>query len=490
MTAFQTPVTDRAAAAMSTERSSSAVRNLRSIFETKNHLDNSSSPDSRGRSTSGLGSQENSRPTSKVRASFITVDKPGEMASAVMGEEGGLGHVLPGLKRESSAGLRRGSFTENDENGEALLQLKKTVSQEADRRERDSKVPEAIPEHAATSNAATPLLKPDTEQKDEAVEESPLAHKVDKEPANPDKPATAAEEDPAELQPAEPTNEAAVSGGEALPPVAEDLRPKSEETPAPASDASASAELGAAVEKAKQQPAKPTPNGKPAPISTKTASQHKQPLRSPASQAKSPLSDKAQQPVASRREPAKKAFRSSLTAPTAASVARAASGSSKPSPPSKPAAKREPTKPIDISRLTAPTAASKAREGAAPAPSTNGRASTTTRPKPAVSARPTPRSSLQRPDSRASQASKKPAHAPADGSFLERMMRPTAASAGKAKDAAKSIVGKPDKTKGEGAGAPKAAKKESLANGTSHTDGPGDEATHAGAPAEEVALPA
>ncbi|TKA79690.1 hypothetical protein B0A55_04070 [Friedmanniomyces simplex] len=458
---------------MSSERSSSAVRNLRSIFEVKGS--DTSSPDTRGRSRSGLtdsntnNNSENSRPTSKVRASFVPVETtPSASVMASGTEEGGLGHVMPGLKRESSAGLRRGSFSENGEDGEALLQLKKTVSQEAERRERDSTVPEAIPEHAATSAAVTPMMQANTEQKDDAVEESPLARKADVEPANPDKPTTGAEEDPSELQPAEPTNEAAVSGGQALPPVAEDLRKKGPESkPEPstgseAKQAPASAELGSAVKKAKQveQPkCKPTANGKPTPISTKTAQKSSSSaMKSPASQPKTPSSAKPSPPSKTalsapeeKKQPSKKASRSSLTAPTAASVARAAgadrsvSTSSKHSPPSKSKA-REGTKPIDLpSRLTAPTAASRARHDTAPAPShntaaTNGKTSTATRTKPPpASTRPNPRASLhQRPDSRASHASKKPSSAaaagpppPADGGFLERMMRPTAASSGK-----------------------------------------------------------
>ncbi|KAK5147196.1 hypothetical protein LTR32_001322 [Rachicladosporium monterosium] len=109
------------------------------------------------------------------------------------------------------------------------------------------------------------------------------------------------------------------------------------------------------------------------------------------------------------------------------------------SPPSK-AKARQGTKPVDLpSRLTAPTAASRAKHDAAPAPSNgsavNGKPPTTTRPKPQpASTRPTPRSSMQRPDSRASHPNKKPAAAPADGSFLERMMRPTAASSSKTHD--------------------------------------------------------
>ncbi|KAK0896604.1 hypothetical protein LTR02_011162 [Friedmanniomyces endolithicus] len=443
---------------MSSERSSSAVRNLRSIFEVKGP--DTSSPDTRGRSRSGLteSNNENSRPTSKVRASFVPVETTPSASVMASTEEGGLGNVMPGGKRESSAGLRRSSFSENGEDGKALLQLRKTVSQEAERRERDSKVPEAIPEHAATSAAVTPMMQPNTEQSDDVMQESPLAHKSDAETATPGKPTAAAGDS---KKPHTPERKmAAVSRGDAE----KTKQPENEASHGiKAHEASASAEPGSATKKSKraeQQPkSKPTTNGRPTPISTKAAQKpSSSAMKSPASQPKTPSSAKATTPSKTatppktlvsapteKKQPSKKASRSSLTAPTAASVARAAapdrsvSNSSKQSPPSK-AKARQGTKPVDLpSRLTAPTAASRAKHDAAPAPSNgsavNGKPPTTTRPKPQPAfTRPTPRSSMQRPDSRASHPNKKPAAAPADGSFLERMMRPTAASSSKTHD--------------------------------------------------------
>ncbi|KAK5126636.1 hypothetical protein LTR85_009570 [Meristemomyces frigidus] len=450
---------------MSTDRNSSAVRNLRSIFETKGG-DNTSSPDTRGRSRSGLTSdKENSRPTSRIRASFVSVEPSGGMATTM---ENGVGAGMAELKRASSAGLRRGSFTATEDSDEGgLLELKKTVSEEAVRREKESNVAEAIPEAAVESAAVTPMVQAteDHEHGDDAVEESPLAHKEDKEPANPDKPTTAAEEEPGTIKPAEPADEKAVSGGEALPPVAEDLRPNGhaasaeQAEPAPKTNgqrtpAPATKSLESAMKAAKKPAAKPATNGKPSAISTKAPTKaSSSSVKSPASQPKTPLSAKASSSTktesprsVSTKDLAKKASRSSLTAPTAASVARAAgsdrtvSTSSKQSPNAK-VKPREGTKSIDLpSRLTAPTAASRAKhEPASAAPTTNGtpfngRSSTTTKPKPqALSARPTPRASLThhpRPESRTSHVGRKPA-APPDGSFLERMMRPTAASSSK-----------------------------------------------------------
>ncbi|KAK5943601.1 hypothetical protein PMZ80_004609 [Knufia obscura] len=53
------------------------VKNLRAMFENK-HSDQSTSPPSRGRSPNGSISSAHSRPVSKVRASFVAVERPGE----------------------------------------------------------------------------------------------------------------------------------------------------------------------------------------------------------------------------------------------------------------------------------------------------------------------------------------------------------------------------------------------------------------------------
>ncbi|KAK5113650.1 hypothetical protein LTR62_003277 [Meristemomyces frigidus] len=418
---------------MSTDRSSSAVRNLRSLFENK--TPDNSSLDTRGRSPSHLTEPSPSRGTSKVRASFVSVERE-RMATA--GAEEGVGSGMADMKRSSSAGLRRGSFSENDGESEGLLQLKKTVSEEAERRLKDSKVSEAIPEDAAVSAHATPDVEASTNGDEQHVEDSPLAPKreQDQPPANPDKPNTSAEEEPGQMKPADMTSEAAVSGGEALPPAVEDLRPESlsaeqqgEEAKATEDDVPAAKEVESAA--------------KPSPGSAKEAGKHtSSATKAPAKPAPAPKS------TSSSTKPsqlAKKASRSSLSAPTAASVARAAgqdrtasTSSTKSAHPPMP--KRDATKPIDLpSRLTAPTAASRARHelistSSSAQSTSNLKASTATRPKTAT-AKPTPRTSLARPESRSSHTSKKPTtSAPADGSFLERMMRPTAASSSKVHD--------------------------------------------------------
>lgn len=378
----------------SEQRSNSAVRNLRSIFENKS---SDSVKDARGRSpgsgTLSPDAQDQPRPISRVRASFIPVEPSMAALAAEQRQDNSVpeqqNNPATEQKRGSSVGLRRASMSEGH-SGDALDLIKDTVGMEADRRGRQGSVAEIIPEQAVE----TPALEDN--KKDIGVS---TAAKVDKEPENPDKPVTGEQEEPADMKPADPVSETAVSGGEALPPVAEDLRKNTK----PATSKPAATKPGAISTKGK------------APSST---------VKSPASQAKSPLS------TTSAKVPTKKPSRSSLTAPTAASVARASaadakttsSATAKPKP-------REITKPMDISsRLTAPTAASRARlEGAsntakAPAPS---------RPQQKIaSARPTPRPSLGgRPESRSSQNATKKPTGPVDSSFLERMSRPTAASA-------------------------------------------------------------
>ncbi|RMY12193.1 hypothetical protein D0866_14245 [Hortaea werneckii] len=509
---------------MSTERSSSAVRNLRSIFENKG---SDNSPNARGRSTSGLSNEasNSSRPTSRIRANFVSVEPP--KMSALAPEEG-VGKGSAEGKRESTADIRRGSFTANTD--EEALALKETVSEEAHRREEESKIAQPIPEAAVessgqtsaqTSGAGTPQMQAthDTKVQPVAVDPSPEQEakvKEDKEPANPDKPTTAAEEEPVEMRPAEPANEEAVSGGQALPPVTEDLRhsevqdsapaaaaPAAVETPEqkapeaestateavateapateapstesvltgplatepPVNEAPATAQLDKAAQSAKKPEPKETASAK-APSTAAEASpkptQSAPTARSSTGGSKSPAATKKQASAPSeapkQKQPVKKASRTSLTAPTASSMSkshstdRTSSTSSKPSTAAKPeTSKPKTTKPIDLpSRLTAPTASSRAKhepesaQAPAPRPSAvSSKPSAAPKPKPkptstTSSARPTPRSSLapsQRPESRTSATSappKKPA--PADGSFLERMMRPTAASANKFHD--------------------------------------------------------
>ncbi|KAJ8606877.1 hypothetical protein MRB53_040630 [Persea americana] len=75
---------------MSTERSSSAVRNLRSIFESKESEREAS--EIRAHSGSRAASREGrSRPLSKVRSSFVAVERPSMASTAEQTDGGGIG---------------------------------------------------------------------------------------------------------------------------------------------------------------------------------------------------------------------------------------------------------------------------------------------------------------------------------------------------------------------------------------------------------------
>ena len=382
-----------ATAAMSSEnRAPSAVRNLRSLFENKASTLDSPSPDSRGRSPSGVGGSDKEngsngyRPKSKVRASFIQVDLAGGMATAGDGKSG--------------VGARRGSFSEMDGDG-ALSDLKRTISEQQKQR--------LVPEGAIESAAPTPLKKPG---------EGRLGH--DMPPENPDKSVTGIQ-DSADLKPADPASEDAVSGGDALPPVSEDLR----------SAKSAGKKVDAK---------KPLANGKPAAISTKAPPKtSSSAVKSPASQPKTPTSTKvsgSSTASPAHKAPLKKPSRSSLTAPTAASLARSGAGAdnssnTKTSPTAKPKP-REVTKPANVpSHLLAPTAASRAKHEAEvpPVPSVP-KTTLPSRPKATAPAKTAPRASLgpARPASRDSSSTTRKSINPNDSSFLDRMMKPTTAS--------------------------------------------------------------
>lgn len=408
---------------MSGERSSSGVRNLRSLFENRN---NDNTDTSRGRSPGGLRFDSEQRPRSKVRTSFFSVESPKPaMASAPDFSKVPNTDLdgLPALNREPSG--RRTSFSE-EKGSAAVQQLKTTVAEEVKRRE-SVPVAETIPETAVETpaielDAQLGAPKRDVERKETGLrrEFKPgQPEKLDKEAENPDKFVTGAEEEPADMKPAQPTSEDAVSGGAALPAVAEDLRK------------SADPKAGAKTSAAKTA-------SKPAPMSTRTAP------RQSTSTVRSPRTASTASAVTSIASTSSKSGRSSLTAPTASSVARTASGdkatgaSAKPPPSAfvKPKP-RDVTKPVDISsRLTAPTAASRAKHETAPAPS---KPITTNRTKPSVTTNRSARPSLGRPESRSSQnAPAKKTTASIDSSFLERMSRPTAASSNRLKPDEKS----------------------------------------------------
>jgi hypothetical protein len=407
---------------------SSGVRNLRAMFE--QNQTSSSSPEPRGRSPAGSADDDStSRPTSKVRASFVSVVPPGthiplENYSVDLG-------VTKGIASNSAAAHRRESFSISQDNPDDVADLKKLITEEKEERSKSIAVAETIPEQAVGSRESSVGPPPITDTPagdlnlgtimkgsgfpesagaqglpvrqsapEPVFEPTPAPAKVD-EPAaapapvqdtpadNPDKPVTGAQEE-ASLKPADPTDAAAVSGGDALPAPAEDLRSEvAVETPetaveapietpvtpveAPTTPVEAKAESPkAATSKAttpKAATPKPKANGtpaktkteikKPAAISTTKASTSKTaPAKSPLPprSAKSPLPPKtaAKAPTTPKRVAAAPASKPAVTKPVA-----------------KPATAREPTKPSQptarASSATAPTAAARAKTAASAA---------------------------------------------------------------------------------------------------------------------------
>ncbi|WPG98078.1 Hypothetical protein R9X50_00086400 [Acrodontium crateriforme] len=420
---------------MTAERSSSAVRDLRSIFENKSAATSPEIlPNARGRSPHGLfpnSNKENHRPTSKVRASFVAVEALPIMAQAES-------IVDPtDLRRASTASMRRGSFSFADgEEVPAMSDLKKSVSQEQERRANDSTVSDTIPETAVESAQPTPLPGSGGKQEKSNPFESKIVDEhVDTPTANPGTPVTSAKEELVDLTPTETITPAAVAGADVV------TSPVQEDAPKPEKAVNGTEKLetrpAAKTESSKKLATKPPVNGKPASTSAKTTSKPA-PIHSKPAVAVKPVAPVVTSPAVSSKH-----SRSSLTAPTAASVARAHAAdkaaavkpqTTKPKP-------RESLRPSELSsRLTAPTAASKARQESAAntTPSKfDGRASLpvrTTKP-PVTSLRTNPRASLAPgqglPTSpRASRMSMtKTVPSTSGGSFLDRMTRPTAASA-------------------------------------------------------------
>src|SRR5690242_8196912 len=251
----------------------SGVRNLRAMFE----QNAASSPEPRGRSPgSSSAADETSRPTSKVRASFVSVEHTMPHASDFAG-------VNKEAPSNSTAAHRRESFSVSQDTAGEVAELKKSISEEREERRKSVAIIEAVPEQAVASresSAGPPPLRdnpdgeivnlghimkgsdfpeasadtdagaPQAEQapapelpavQEEPVKEEAAPAPVQETPAeNPDKATTGAQEE-VSLKPANPTDASAVSGGKALPSPTEELKPASTEpaTIAPATPATA-----------------------------------------------------------------------------------------------------------------------------------------------------------------------------------------------------------------------------------------------------------
>jgi hypothetical protein len=116
------------------------VRNLRAMFESQNAP--TSSPEPRGRSPAGSATSDANRPTSKVRASFVSVE-PG--ANRDLSAKGASTHTLQPHRRES--------FSVSGESS-GLADLKQAISDERDERKNSVAVDEAVPEQAVETRVS------------------------------------------------------------------------------------------------------------------------------------------------------------------------------------------------------------------------------------------------------------------------------------------------------------------------------------------------
>jgi hypothetical protein len=353
-----------------------------------------SSPEPRGRSPgSSSAVDDTSRPTSKVRASFVSVEHPMPHAS----DFAGINKASPS---NSTAANRRESFSMSEDTTGTVADIRQSISDEREERRKSVAIIDPVPEQAVASresSAGPPPIRGDPEGdivnlghimkgsefpesssdtdagapqpeeapapelavvKEEPVKEAEAAPEpVEETPAeNPDKATTGAQEE-VSLKPADPTDASAVSGGKALPAPAEELKPASA-APATKTPKPASSSVKANGTPAKKGRLEPT---KPAAISTTKASTSKStPLKSPL-------------PKTMPRTP------TNVKPSAAAPASKPAAPVSKPAATAKPAAKpvtKEPVKAaapkpktshpsLRQSSATAPTAAAKAKAAAA-----------------------------------------------------------------------------------------------------------------------------
>ena len=450
----------------------SGFASLRAKFEQK---DGSTSPPSRGRSPAASLSVtgDDSRPISKVRTSFISVEHSGQMGDSNTSEElGEKGVAVNGDGAEEHT--TNGAVEESKTNGTKSTPQK----------------PHKLDEN--TPKQSTPKVSP---QKPNSTPHKSLgiANGVTS-TANPDKPSSAAEDDTAVMLPSDPKDATVVSGGAALEGEPSPLGSILKGSPFEQDEKTAAAEPMQSSGQQAKSPRTPMTNGKrkeapaqkagpqsktkiasrpsgigqkqsvppvsstaersksnpqtsplPTPMTPKdTATPTKQSLPTKMSP-KIPASKQSKKefPEDTRKTTAERPSRPSVPpkAPVAASKLAQKPGK-KPGPTSPPSfTKPRPKSPTRTVRVpgsaTAPTAASAAKVDAAP-PITTGKSRdrvpsnpTSLRQKPIRASLPGGSKPVEKakdkPNSRLSTASSK---AP-EGSFLDRMMRPTQSSSQK-----------------------------------------------------------
>ena len=461
---------------MSAGISPSGVASLRARFESK---DESTSPPSRGRSPAGSLSVTGDapHPISKVRTSFISVDPSGQMGDLHPPEE--FGTKVHAMNADGA-----GEFTTNGEAGKPKTNGVDLDSQDSIKKEgniAEQTTPKISPEKKDSTAPGSPSIMdsapPNT---DPDKLKSDAEDKVAAIPPSDTKEVTAASdsaspngepiplgsilkgspfEQDASKSEASKVGESSVS--------AEPAQSSEKQAPGPSTPIiygepkDALTHYAGLQSKAKKTP-RPPPGGKSsAPqlgSSTRGKSEHKLQTPTPsapstpknaATPSKQPINNRSPKPATSK-EPRKEAPRDKgktfetferLSRPSVAPKAPAAA----PKPPSKPAKKppsrsppsltkprpRSPTRPARLpSSATAPTAASAAKLDTASAATAKSRDSvpsnsTSVRHKPARTSLPAvskpAENAKDKLKSRLSTASSKPP----EGSFLDRMMRPT-----------------------------------------------------------------
>ena len=459
---------------MSAGISPSGVASLRARFESK---DESTSPPSRGRSPAGSLSVtgDTPHPISKVRTSFISVEPSGQMGDLHAPEElGNKGHVL------NCDGA--GEFTTNGEVGKPKTNGIDLNPQESTKKE-GNMVEQNTPKSSPEKKDSTAPESPDL------MDSAPPTANLDKPKSNAEEKAAAVppsdtKEVAAASDSAAPNGEPIPLGsilkgspfeqdaskGEAsnageTSASAEPAQSSEQQAPGPSTpningeSKDAPTQNAGLQSKAKTTPRPPPGGKKSAPqlvSSTRGKSEYKPQTSTPpapstpknaATPSKQPIYKTSPKAVASK-EPEKEAPRdkgkTTVERPSRPSVGPKAPAAA-PKPPSKPAKKppsrsppsltkprpRSPTRPVRLpSSATAPTAASAAKLDAATAATAKSRDrvppnSTSVRQKPARTSLPAVSKPAENPKdklkSRLSTASSKPP----EGSFLDRMMRPT-----------------------------------------------------------------
>ncbi|KAF7939133.1 uncharacterized protein EAE97_007214 [Botrytis byssoidea] len=469
----------------------SNIKNLRAMFE-QNNKETSASPPDRGRSSgeytlfSPGSSTTPPRPLSKVRTSFVTVERGAQQAGQAiqLGLKRQDSNSEPNMASGGSMARRRTSFSLDEQSHpKETAERKKSISEEFEARKASIMVDELIPESALAETPAFEVSKqigdPEpTKQttpergrelaKPAEIKENPKKSEEESKALNTSPPATRATKSP--------TSKTGPSKTNATPKVSDKAtRTKSATRPAPISTAKSSTtpKISPRVSSppkssrtAPRTPTTPTGSGKDGKLQ-----KSKTPEKKPVVSSKTP-----------DKKPAKKTSSTSLATSSGARASSKPRSASRPAvksrnPPSPPQSglgkpkPRSPTRPVQLpASLLAPTASSgsKGATSAPPARQTQSRASgaikNETAPRSQSRAGSAPRSSATTaksshpPVSRSASQVKKgttrpslgpsstlqrkssagslpPASAPlADDGFLSRMMRPTASSASKSTD--------------------------------------------------------